>query len=49
VHALLELAKEFEYGGLHRNVEGTGRLVRDEDLRLDGDGACDPDPLTLPP
>src|SRR5699024_4444656 len=43
----LQIPHELEDLGLHRDVEGRGRLVGDEQLRLAGQGLRDHDALTL--
>ncbi len=44
----LQLGQQVEDGGLHRHVEGAGRLVADDDARIAGKGAGDGDPLLQP-
>ena len=46
-HVALEVAEQVENRGLHRDVECGDRLVGDQHLRLDGEGACNPDALAL--
>src|SRR5216683_706105 len=43
----LELLQELQDHDLHRDVEGGGRLVQDQQLGFDGDGAGDADPGLL--
>src|ERR1700675_189531 len=45
--ANLQLAEEIDDLGLHRYVEGRGRLVEDDQLRAKDDGARDGDALAL--
>src|SRR5271170_7934723 len=42
-----EAGKKFQNLRLHRNVEGGGRLVRDQEARAVGDSHGDEDPLPL--
>lgn len=44
---VLEFGKELQRGGLGGDVEGTGRLVADDQLRLPSDRPCDGDALAL--
>ena len=43
----LQAAQQFEDRGLHRHVEGRCRLVGDQQLRLEREGACDAHALLL--
>jgi hypothetical protein len=45
--ANLQLAEEIDDLGLHRHVEGRRRLVEDDQLRAQDDGARDGDALAL--
>ena len=44
---LLEVGEQIQHLGPHRHVEGRGRLVRDNDVRLKGERASDRDTLPL--
>jgi len=44
---LLELVEQVEHGGLHRDVEGTRRLVRDQEARAQREGPGERGPLAL--
>src|SRR4051794_24861604 len=45
----LKPVQQIEHFGLYRNIQGGCRLVKDEEVRLRGEGPCDPDALALPP
>ena len=44
---LLEIVQQVQHLGLDRDVEGRDRLVRDDQLRIEGEGPSDADPLPL--
>src|SRR6516162_4913608 len=47
-HLLLQILKQIDNLSLHAHVKGADRFVANDQRRFDGQGARDPDPLTLP-